>query len=43
VTFQVSDAVFLDLRHVIGLIMRGYESRLVVPEAEPGTPQSRGK
>ena len=33
VTFDVSDAVFRELRHVLGLIMRGYESQLEAPGA----------
>jgi hypothetical protein len=40
VTFEVSDAVFRQLWHVIGLIMRGYESQLV-QEAEPGATAER--
>ena len=35
VNFEVSDDVFRELRHVVGLIMRGYESQLEVT-AGPG-------
>jgi hypothetical protein len=36
VTFDVSDAVFRQLRHVLGLIMRGYESQLVTDTSAGG-------
>ena len=41
VGFDVSDAVFRELRHVLSLIMRGYEPQLVV-SAEPSAPADRG-
>jgi hypothetical protein len=41
VGFDVSEAVFRELRHVLGLIMRGYEPQLVV-SAEPPIAADRG-